>query len=346
MSQGSKLLILGILFFFGWLTRAQEFTSTSYKVLDPVLEPGGFSTSNDYRLWSVLAQPAIGTSTATSFSAKAGFLYFPEPSSGSGVTVTTGGSTGSSSGSSSSLLGLRVELSGLAYPNRPVIIFQSGRRLGETKADAVGNFSFSLNTATPGTSVFGVYAIDVNNIQSRTLTFPVTATPGVVARAVGIFIPPTITTDKSEVKTGEEIKLFGQGPAQAMVEVEAINGRQTSRTQVLTDSNGNYNYSLSTKGLTLGDYASRARSIVIGGSTSLFGLLTDWTVGPETILRKPATRCPRTADLNDDCLVNLYDFSILTYWLDRPNPPLKVDLERNQTIDLRDFSVAAYYWTG
>lgn len=62
-----------------FILRATEFSSTNFKVLDPVIQPGaGFSTSTNFQLRNLLGQPAIGISTATSFSVKSGFLYFPE----------------------------------------------------------------------------------------------------------------------------------------------------------------------------------------------------------------------------------------------------------------------------
>jgi len=50
-------------------------------VLDPVISPGAYQTAVDYRLFSSLFEPAVGTSTAAStFGLNAGFLFFPEVS--------------------------------------------------------------------------------------------------------------------------------------------------------------------------------------------------------------------------------------------------------------------------
>ncbi|MEK7082687.1 MAG: hypothetical protein AAB972_00825, partial [Patescibacteria group bacterium] len=66
---------------FAVFVSADEFTSSSFRVLDPVIYPAGYGTSTDYQLWSSLAQLGIGTSTATNFTVHGGFLPFP--------TVTT-----------------------------------------------------------------------------------------------------------------------------------------------------------------------------------------------------------------------------------------------------------------
>lgn len=62
------------------LLLAEEFTSPSFRVIDPVLYPAGYATSSGYSLTSTIAQIAIGTSTAGSGTARegrSGFEYFP-----------------------------------------------------------------------------------------------------------------------------------------------------------------------------------------------------------------------------------------------------------------------------
>ncbi len=56
---------------------ADEYTGTNFKVLDPVLAPGGYFTSDHFHLHGAITQIAIGTSTASSFQVKSGFLYYP-----------------------------------------------------------------------------------------------------------------------------------------------------------------------------------------------------------------------------------------------------------------------------
>ncbi len=74
--KSAALLFLGLLFSTHTLY-AEEFTSSSYKVLDPALSPSGFATSSSYQLWSSLSETAVGTSSSASYQAKSGFLSFP-----------------------------------------------------------------------------------------------------------------------------------------------------------------------------------------------------------------------------------------------------------------------------
>ena len=68
---------------------ADEFTSSGFKVLDPVFSPGGFSSSTDYTNIGAITQIAIGTSTSAGFVVNAGFTSFPFVSSPV-VTSTAG----------------------------------------------------------------------------------------------------------------------------------------------------------------------------------------------------------------------------------------------------------------
>lgn len=61
--------------------------------------------------------------------------------------------------------------------------------------------------------------------------------------------------------------------------------------------------------------------------------------------------CTRKGDLNNDCKVNLVDFSIAAYWYRRQLigaiiATEKQKLSGDSKIDLTDFSLIAYYWTG
>ncbi len=62
--------------------RADEYTSTNFRVLDPVMTSGGsFSSSTDFQLFGAISRLAIGTSTITSFGINTGLFYYPYASS-------------------------------------------------------------------------------------------------------------------------------------------------------------------------------------------------------------------------------------------------------------------------
>ncbi len=60
-------------------SRATEYASTNFRIRDPILQIATSTqmSSTNFRLTGVAGQPAIGTSSATSFRASSGFLFFP-----------------------------------------------------------------------------------------------------------------------------------------------------------------------------------------------------------------------------------------------------------------------------
>lgn len=82
--RSSRIFVLLAAFFLAVpvIAAATDFSSTNFTVKDPILSGGGgFATSSSFKLWSSFAQLAIGTSTATNFGVRSGFLYFVDPTS-------------------------------------------------------------------------------------------------------------------------------------------------------------------------------------------------------------------------------------------------------------------------
>ena len=71
------VLVFYVLLFGARFAYADVSTSTSYTMLDPVLNAGGYGSSTSFKLSGVISGVAIGTSTSLTFGNSAGFLYFP-----------------------------------------------------------------------------------------------------------------------------------------------------------------------------------------------------------------------------------------------------------------------------
>lgn len=68
-------------------------------------------------------------------------------------------------------------------------------------------------------------------------------------------------------------------------------------------------------------------------------------------IRRPVNSCGKQGDLNNDCKIDLVDFSIASYWWQRPlsqefNKLERQSLSGDGKVTLEDFSILAYYWTG
>jgi len=211
-------IIVFLLFYFS-VAQAEEFESSSFKVVDPVLVPSSYSSSTDYQLWGGVSQTAIGTSTITSFNINSGFFYFPFASAPT-VTATAGsGQISLSWIASTGYLGWTV----------------SGYNVGQsttsggpyTYSSSLGNVQSSTRTGlTNGTTYYFVVRAEdafANSIATstevslapaataatETTTTTTTSSEGVVLALFKSFVglPPSV---KISAKCGADINCDGK----------------------------------------------------------------------------------------------------------------------------------------
>ena len=420
------------------IVRGEEFTSTNYKILDPVINAGGYGSSAGFRLTGTISEAAVGTSTASSFNDYAGFLNFPVVSVPSSVSATAGdgqvvlswtaatgflgwtvsvydigrsavsggpytyasvgsvtssaqtglsngttyyfvvvakdyfgdriatssqvsaipvsssvgGNTGggSSGGGSSSgrptiAVGTTgVVFSGRAYPGSVVTLLKDAQVVTTVPADALANFNISITNLTAGSYIFSVYGEDGQGKRSSPITFPVSLTDGVTTKITGIFIAPTISVDKSEVKRGDPIAILGQSVPGSEVTIQ-VNSDEPVFSRAKADASGVYLDNFDTSLIDYGDHSVKSRSAT-SSEISSYSAAVGFKVGDKNIAAVIAAKCVVKGDLNGDCRVNLTDFSIMAYWYKRPSPPLSVDANGDGKVNLIDFSILAFNWTG
>ena len=259
----------------------------------------------------------------------------------------SGGGGGGGGGGGSYILPMppetKVIFSGRAYPKSTVTLLKDAQIAATTIAGTDANFSITLNGLSAGNYIFSVYSEDNKGIRSSLLTFPVSVTSGATTNVSGIFIAPTIAVDKSEVKRGDNIAIFGQSIPQAEITI-AINSDEEFFDKTLADVNGAYLYNFDTAQLDMGQHFTKSKAAK-DGAISSFSKTVSFNVGIKTIFAQPE-KTPVKGDLNNDKRVNLVDFSIAAYWYKRSSPPALVDLNGDGKVDLVDFSIMAYYWTG
>jgi len=167
----------------------------------------------------------------------------------------------------------------------------------------------------------------------------------------GIFLSPTLGLDKEEVPRGEFVAMNGFAyPGSDVVlfvtpDPVFVDGVRTSR--VVAGRDGRYTYRFPTDTLIEALYHVRTRAS-FRSETSGLSRPEKFTVGKETRIKDLACM---PGDLNADLRVNLSDFSIAVFWYKKPLSSTFVDKEKNclnndKKIDLYDFSLMAYYWTG
>jgi hypothetical protein len=235
-------------------------------------------------------------------------------------------------------------VSGRAYPRATVTLLKDAQVAATTIADPSANFSLSLGNLSGGNYFFSLYSEDSQGNRSSLLTFPVSVTESAATNIAGVFIAPTLAVDKSQVRRGDDIQIFGQSTAAAEVTIQ-VNSEEPHFAKTQSDANGVYLYNFDTAPLEYGDHSTKSKAAK-GGEISSYSAAVGFVVGDTTIFAKQKAKAAVKGDANGDGRVNLVDFSVSAYWYNRPNPPKTADVNGDGKVNLVDFSILAYNWTG
>ena len=238
---------------------------------------------------------------------------------------------------------------GRAYPKSTVTLLKDAQIVATTIADSNANFSLNISGLTGGNYIFSVYSEDNKGNRSSLLTFPVSVTSGATTQISNIFIAPTIAVDKSEVKIGDNVAIFGQSVPGSEITI-SVNSDEEFFNKVKADAGGAYLYNFDTSPLDIGQHFTKSK-VALNGEISSFSKVIGFAVGTKNVLAQLLEKTVSKADLNSDKKVNLVDFSIAAYWYKRPISAEfavkeKERLNGDGKVDLVDFSIMAFYWTG
>ncbi len=272
----------------------------------------------------------------------------PAACSASCTINSCGGGGGGGGGGGAVVPVTSAIFNGRAYPKSTVTLLKDAQIAATTIADANANFSFNISGLTGGNYIFSVYSEDNKGNRSSLLTFPVIVTSGASTQISGIFLAPTITVDKSEVKRGDNVAIFGQSIPKAEITI-AVNSDEEFFDKTLADASGAYLYNFDTAVLETGQHFTKSKA-ALNGEISSFSKTISFAVGTKNILAQPTAKFLK-GDLNNDSRVNLVDFSIAAYWYKRSiSAEFKLKeserLNDDGKVNLIDFSIMAFYWTG
>ncbi len=254
-----------------------------------------------------------------------------------------GGGGGGGVGDGGTVTG--ITLSGRAFPLSKVTVLKDGQFALSTIAGPDARFETTITDLTSGTYTFTLYTEDSEGRRSGSFTAPVQFTVGTAAKIGGIFLAPSIGVDKSEVKYGDNIAIFGQSVPAATVTI-SVHSPEEIFVNAVTDTEGVYLHDFDTTQLSLGDHETKAKAKQ-DNQISNFGGSVGFKVGNRNVpIDEEVEDCKQRGDVNGDCRVNLVDFAIAAYWYKRSAPPKAPDINGDGKVDLIDLSIMAFNWTG
>lgn len=234
-------------------------------------------------------------------------------------------------------------ISGKAYPSAKVSILKDGKEITSVSASGDGSWSTTVTGLERGTYTFGIFAVDLKNRKSATISSTLSVIAGTTNTVTKMFLPPTLSAEKTSIDPGNTFPLMGSGIPKSTIEVSLLkqgSGSDESRVATTTaDEKGLWSMDFDTKGLSQGGYGVKARSLLSDGGSSGFSFPLSLGIGQDA-----APDLAARSDMNTDGKVNLIDFSILLFsWgTDAAN----ADINSNGKVDLADFSILIFYWTG
>ncbi len=242
---------------------------------------------------------------------------------------------------------------GIAYPASTIVIEQDSVPVSIIAATAQAVFNVSL-IVDPGSYTFTIYGTDIDGIEGRVSNFTLLLSEGSTTTISGIFLGPTITTDRTSITSGETVTLSGTTAPNSEVNVTLTSSGIAAAASIpkiavviaSADNNGRWLQLFNADDLEVGTHSGKAQAIEpIALAVSEFSktVTFDVTAGEEP--DECAGAVP--GDINCDGFVNLVDFSILLfYWntADPSNP--RADINSDGIVDITDFSIMLFYWTG
>jgi len=233
----------------------------------------------------------------------------------------------------------KVVLQGKAYPGSIIHILKDGKEITTTKTDSAANFKKEIAEITSGIYTFGLWTEDKDGVKSITYTLTFSVSVNTVTTVSGIFLPPTISLDKTFLPRGGTLNIFGQTIPEVEVEVYVASSEVVEK--VCADAIGAWLLAFNTAPLDEGEHTTKSRFQLNNEERSGFGRALSFYIGEKTF---PSEDIFRKADFNDDGKINLVDFSIFLMWWEKTNS--QYDLNQDGTVDLADLSIFLCYWTG
>lgn len=234
-----------------------------------------------------------------------------------------------------------VTFRGIAYPGSTVTIQQNGVTAVQVPADPQARFDVTLGGLTAGTYTFGVFGADQDGRDGPVSNFTLTLATGTSVTITGIFLGPTIAADKTQVRLGDTITVFGTTSPSSTVQIYVSSETETS-SQVAANTTGAWSKQFQASDLHIGSHSVRSKATDPDGSVSEFSRSVAFQVAT-TELCAGKTK----GDINCDGKVDLVDFSILLFYWNKRNPAnARADINQDGTVNIIDFSVMLYFWTG
>lgn len=225
-----------------------------------------------------------------------------------------------------------VRFTGDAFPSAIITILDGGSVAGTGTANSVSYFDKTITGLIPGVHTFGIYGQSLSGTKTLTVSFNVNVISGNTVTINGILLPPILSVPSKQKRP---IKLVQSGLA-----------RHSSTVNTFTTGSSSLNHQTTTN--SSGSWSITVPQVLHLGDHNLTAKVNDGNGNQSVLSGAKAFEILLSADLNVDNGVGLTDFSMLMFNYGLSDPPnLAADINDNGgVVDLVDFSIMMFYWTG
>jgi len=177
---------------------------------------------------------------------------------------------------------------GYAYPEAFLTLRKNGEIISVFNANLNGFFELALSRMDLGVFDFNLGAKEILSGElSPIFKFNINLEKDSNTVIDGIFFPPTIHANKSEVISGDVIKFFGRTVPNAKVVLEV--GPHSEILNLTSDDLGNWVFNYNTSGIEKGNYYIKSKAI-LNNLFSIYSQTINFKVGDKTIEIKPEVK--------------------------------------------------------
>lgn len=237
-----------------------------------------------------------------------------------------------------------IAFSGQAYPSTEVTVRRDGESFLSTPTNILGAFDVSQVT-DPGQYTFSISGRDADSLEGPVFNVTLELDEGTATTVSGIFLGPTIETDKMVVPLNDTITISGTTVPHSKVSVHiAPSPGKVYKATAGADGRWSKKITATAKTLPPGAYTVRARATAPDGAISEYSRTLNFVVTEEAA----PSGCAGAAAGDIDCngTTDLSDLSILLYYWNSTNVNnRRADINGDGVVNMVDFSILLYYWT-
>lgn len=225
--------------------------------------------------------------------------------------------------------GTNLVVTGFFAPFSRVTLLKDGFASGMTFTDAAGFYQITVSGISPGKYILKIVAASYAGGVLVSDSFFGEVFSESTTKISSVYIAPDYLIDRGV----DTLRLVGKSVPGAEVRIQAGN----TFFEVRADARGDFSYEFAKP---VSNY-NQIRVGLLQGGDVVWG---NWRDVPMT--EASPLGCPIDIDVTSDCKVNFVDFSLMLWWYLFNPKEASIDLDGNGKLDLVDFSILAFYWTG